>query len=63
MNKEKGADTVDIDDIMDSWSEEQLQPVMTVEDFVEAAKAIVPSISDEELRKFELLQKQFSAVW
>ncbi|EED89019.1 peroxisomal biogenesis factor 6, peroxisomal assembly factor w, Paf2, pex6-like protein, partial [Thalassiosira pseudonana CCMP1335] len=59
MNKEKGADTVDIDDIMDSWSEEQLQPVMTVEDFVEAAKAIVPSISDEELRKFELLQKQF----
>ena len=64
-NLAKGVDensemAVDIDDVMNSWEEEQLQPVMMVEDFVEAAKAIVPSISDQDLENFERLQKQFA---
>ncbi|KAL7536444.1 hypothetical protein ACHAXR_007160, partial [Thalassiosira sp. AJA248-18] len=52
---------VDVDDVMKSWSKEKLQPTMTVEDFVEAAKEIVPSISSQDLDNFERLQRQFSS--
>ena len=51
----------DVDDVMKSWSEEQLQPRMISEDFVKAAKKIVPSISKHDLENFERLQKQFSS--
>ena len=66
INSEKGVDNdselaVDIDDVMESWSKEQLQPMMTVNDFVEAAKEIVPSISAQDLENFERLQTQFSS--
>jgi len=66
INSEKGVENnselaVDIDDVMASWSKEQLQPTMTVNDFVEAAKEIVPSISPQDLESFEKLQRQFSS--
>lgn len=66
INLQKGVEdgselAVDIDDVMESWSTEQLQPTMTAEDFVEAAKEIVPSISAQDLAKFEQLQRQFSS--
>ena len=60
IEKEVNDDT-DVDDVMKSWSKEQLQPKMIVEDFVEAAKKIVPSISKQDLENFERLQKQFSS--
>lgn len=65
-NLENGVDSdsemaVDIDDVMESWSKEQLQPMMVVEDFVNAAKEIVPSISNQDLADFEKLQRQFSS--
>jgi SpoVK/Ycf46/Vps4 family AAA+-type ATPase len=52
---------VDIDDVMNTWGKDKLRPVMTAEDFVEAAKEIVPSISSADLERFEALQKQFSS--
>jgi len=66
INLQKGVEdgselAVDIDDVMESWSTEQLQPTMTADDFVEAAKEIVPSISAQDLAKFEQLQRQFSS--
>ena len=51
---------VDIDDVMESWKKEQLQPTIKAEDFVEAAKNIVPSITAHDLEKFERLKRQFS---
>jgi peroxin-6 len=66
INSEKGVSTgsemaVDIDDVMDSWSKDKLQPVMTAEDFIEAAKEIVPSISPTDLEHFENLKQLFSS--
>ncbi len=52
---------IDIDDVMESMPQEKLQPVLTADDFVEAAKEIVPSISDADLERFEELQRQFSS--
>jgi peroxin-6 len=66
INSEKGVSTgsemaVNIDDVMDSWSKDKLQPVMTAEDFIEAAKEIVPSISPTDLEHFENLKQLFSS--
>ena len=52
---------VDINDVMDLWSKDKLQPMLIAEDFVEAAKEIVPSISSADLERFENLQMQFSS--
>ena len=66
INSEKGVIedseiAVDIDDVTDSWSKDKLQPVMTAEDFIEAAKEIVPSISPADLQHFENLKQLFSS--
>lgn len=66
INLEKGFDegsemATDIDDVMESWPAEKLQPVLTADDFIEAAKEIVPSITSEDLERFEELQRQFSS--
>ncbi len=50
---------VDIDDVMDLWNKDKLQPTLIAEDFVEAAKEIVPSISSADLERFENLQIGF----
>ncbi len=52
--EEKGASegsnmAVDIDDVMDLWSKDKLQTTLIAEDFVKAAKEIVPSISFADL--------------
>jgi hypothetical protein len=52
---------VDVDDVMDSWSKDRLQPTLIAEDFIEAAKDIVPSISSTDLQHFENLQRQYSS--
>lgn len=52
---------VDVDDIMDSWSKDRLQPTLIAEDFIKAAKDIVPSISSTDLQHFENLQRQYSS--
>ena len=52
---------VDIDDVMDLWSKDKLQPTLIAEDFVKAAEEIVPSISFADLELFENLQMQFSS--
>jgi peroxin-6 len=59
----KSVDAVDINDVMESWTDEQLQPTVLVEDFVHAAKDIVPSISEDDLKRFEMLRDQFSVAW
>jgi peroxin-6 len=52
---------IGVDDVMETWSKVQLEPVMCVEDFIEAAKSVVPSISQKDLENFEKLQQQFAS--
>lgn len=67
MKKSEGVDgkmdeEFDVSDVLESWTEEQLHPRVLVEDFVQASKDIVPSISESDLKRFEVLRNQFSAV-
>lgn len=52
---------ITVDDVMESWSKEKLEPHMCVEDFVDATKTVVPSISSQDLENFEKLQRQFAS--
>jgi SpoVK/Ycf46/Vps4 family AAA+-type ATPase len=60
---EKEAESLNLTmaDVMESWSKEKLEPHMCVEDFVEAAKTVIPSISHLDLENFEKLQRQFAS--
>jgi AAA+ superfamily predicted ATPase len=61
LNRDPSEMEIGVDDVMESWSKEQLEPVMCVEDFVEAAKSVIPSISQKDLDNFEKLQQQFAS--
>jgi peroxin-6 len=59
---EDSEEAVDVNDVMESWTKEDLVPTVVAEDFIDAAKHIVPSISEQELERFELLRNQFSVM-
>lgn len=61
LNRDPSAMEIGVDDVMETWSKEQLEPVMCIEDFVEAAKSVIPSISQKDLDNFEKLQQQFAS--
>ena len=52
---------VTLDKVLSSWTEDKLEPVVTLEDFLEAAKEVVPSVSQTELAKYEGLREQFKS--
>jgi peroxin-6 len=50
-----------LDEVLASWEESRLVPVVTIEDILEAAKDIVPSVSQADLERYEKLRLQFSS--
>lgn len=57
--RRQGLPQASVDDVLASWEEDRLEPVVTLEDLIEASKAIVPSVSAAELKKYEALRDQF----
>jgi peroxin-6 len=50
---------ITIDDVLASWEEDQLEPVVTCDDLLEVATGIIPSVSAEELEKYALLSETY----
>ncbi len=46
--------------LLESMSDDELQIVVTMEDYIAAAKSVVPSVSPDELAHYERLRAQFS---
>jgi len=57
-----GEPELSIDDVLDSWDEDQLEPIVTLTDLLEAARTVIPSVSEEELQRYQTLRDQFSNV-
>ena len=53
--------TINLDDILDEWSESRLVPLVSTNDFVDAAKDVIPSVSEEDLQRYESLKQEFSS--
>ncbi len=45
-----------IDEILESWGEEKCTPIITLDDLRLASKDLSPSVSDEEIRRYERLR-------
>lgn len=53
------SDAYAIDQVLASWDEERLRPVVTLEDLRWASRQVVPSVSEDELKGYERLRNQF----
>jgi ATP-dependent 26S proteasome regulatory subunit len=50
------ANRASIDKILETWGPEKCTPIITIEDVFEAAKDVSPSITEEELERYERLR-------
>lgn len=57
--QERPDEHITLDNILDSWDEDRLTPIVTLDDLMLAAKEVTPSVSIDELKKFEKMSKQF----
>jgi peroxin-6 len=48
-----------LDGILDKWDD--LTPLVTARDLIEAAAEVVPSVTEDELRRYQHLQEEFSS--
>jgi peroxin-6 len=55
LDKEEGK-LVSIDQILEEWGEEQCTPVITMEDLQLASYHVAPSVTEEEMERYELLR-------
>jgi SpoVK/Ycf46/Vps4 family AAA+-type ATPase len=51
--------TLDVEDILAAWDEEDFIPIVTRHDFISAAQQVIPSVNDEDLQIYEKLKKSF----
>jgi peroxin-6 len=49
---------VTIDEILDSWGEDKCTPIITLDDLRVASKDVTPSVSEEELQRYERLRAE-----
>jgi SpoVK/Ycf46/Vps4 family AAA+-type ATPase len=59
LQSEVADEQVTVDEVLALWKEERLEPVVTLQDLMESAKDVVPSVSAAELEKYESLRDQF----
>ncbi|KAL3939684.1 MAG: hypothetical protein SGBAC_005629 [Bacillariaceae sp.] len=50
---------VDISEVLGAWGENQRTPVVLLDDFLAVASQVTPSLSEEELKHYEGLRRQF----
>lgn len=53
---------VTLDQVLESWDEDRLEPIVTLKDLLEASASVVPSVSTEELDHYEQLNRQFQTM-
>jgi SpoVK/Ycf46/Vps4 family AAA+-type ATPase len=58
--KDSPGNDLTIDDVLASWDETKLEPVVTLDDLLYASETIVPSVSAAELENYERLGRHFS---
>ena len=51
-----------IEDVVAMWPEERLVPKVKVEDFIAAAEKIHPSVSDDDIQKYEAMRNEYCAL-
>lgn len=56
---ETAGTVVTVDDVLASWNDDQLEPIVTLEDLRFASRQVVPSVSASELENYEELGQKY----
>ena len=59
-NSDIASTLTSVDQVLQGWDEDRLVPTITIQDLLDASEDVVPSISLEELKRYEHLRDQFS---
>ncbi|GKY90932.1 hypothetical protein MPSEU_000066000 [Mayamaea pseudoterrestris] len=59
LERNKGDETISVDQVLASWDDERLTPIVTLDDLQWASQHVVPSVSEVELKGYERLRDQF----
>ena len=60
-NRYDSARMISIDEVLQSWDEDKLVPTITIQDLLDASEDVIPSISNDELERYERLRVQFDS--
>ena len=60
-NRDDSARMTSIDEVLQSWDEDKLVPTITIQDLLDASEDVIPSISNDELERYESLRVQFDS--
>jgi peroxin-6 len=59
MQQPNGNSELTMDQFLESWSEERLVPTVTLDDLIQASEKVIPSVSEADLKRYELLKDRF----
>jgi peroxin-6 len=57
--RQSEGDAVTLDEVLRSWDEDKLKPLVTLEDLVESANEVVPSVDANEILRYSSLRDSF----
>jgi peroxin-6 len=55
-------DQVTLPQVLEGWDDDRRVPMVTLDDLIEAAREVVPSVSVKEMERYERLRGQFSST-
>jgi len=62
MSQDCGGGALELHEVLQEWGEEKCTPTIVLNDLLQAAETVVPSVSEEELSHYERLREQYSAT-
>ncbi len=55
-------DVKSVEDVVHIWPEDRLVPKVKVEDFINATKSVHPSVSEDDIQKYESMRSEYCAM-
>ena len=53
---------VTVDQVLENWKEIELEPIVTLQDLLAASQEVHPSVSENEIDRYEKLEREFSGI-
>ncbi|KAL3913727.1 MAG: hypothetical protein SGARI_000508 [Bacillariaceae sp.] len=54
--RQESGNTLSVDEVLENWGEERCTPIITMDDLLLASKDVSPSVSEDEMKRYEKLR-------
>lgn len=61
-DRRQAGEIITLEQVLESWGDNRLEPIVTLDDLLEASETVVPSVTAGELERYEQLSKQFRTM-